>query len=269
MVKEGARDVKMKGRATMSEANGMAPLQTEHITIILVRPQSPGNIGAVARAMRNMGLQRLALVQPERFPHPEARMMACGATDLLHQARVYPGLQDAIADCHWLIGTSARRRRYRKPPLTPRELAHALPELCQNYRVGILFGPEDSGLTAQELNLCHARVVIPTVAAATSLNLAQAVMVVCYEIMQARYRPSALPEVRLAAMGDIEAMYEHLRQAFNVRGFSDAQSVERVLLRLRHIFERTGLEPRDVRLLRGIARQLAWALRHPPEAPVE
>jgi TrmH family RNA methyltransferase len=257
----------MRGRGTMSEASGLEPLQTEHITIILVRPQSPGNIGAVARAMRNMGLHRLALVQPERFPHPEARMMACGAESLLHQARLYASVAEAIADCHWLIGTSARRRRYRKPSLTPRELARELPELCRNDRVGILFGPEDSGLTAHELNLCHERVVIPTVAAATSLNLAQAVMVVCYEIMQARYRPSAHPEAKLATVGDIEAMYEHLRQAFNVRGFSDAQSVERVLLGLRRIFERTRLEPRDVRLLRGIARQLAWALRHPPASP--
>lgn len=251
------------------EASGFAPLRTEHVTIILVRPQSPGNIGAAARAMRNMGLYRLALVQPERFPHPEARMMACGAEVLLHQAGVYASLQEAIADCHWLIGTSARRRRYRKPPLTPRELAHALPRVAQNARVGILFGPEDSGLTARELNLCHDQVVIPTVAEATSLNLAQAVMVICYEILQARHQPPLRQEMELATVGDIEAMYEHLRQAFSIRGFADAHSVERVLLRLRYVFERTRLERRDVRLLRGIARQLAWALRNPSHPPAD
>lgn len=250
-----------------SKGRSLAPLKTEHITIILVRPQSPGNIGSVARAMRNMGLHRLSLVAPERFPHPEARMMACGAEDLLQQARVYDALPDAIAMCHWLVGTSARRRRYRKPSITPRVLACKLPELCQQHHVGILFGPEDSGLTTMELNLCHELVVIPTVTNATSLNLAQAVMVICYETMQVRYQSPMQQPPALASVAEIEAMYQHLRQAFAIRGFSDTHSIERVLDGLRRVFERTELERRDVRLMRGIARQLAWALRHPPAPP--
>ena len=244
----------------MAEA---AVLDPERLTIILVRPQSPGNIGAVARAMRNMGLHRLALVAPERFPHLEARMMACGAEDLLARAQVHDTLAMAIASCHWLVGTSARRRRYRHTPLTPPALADKLPRLCQNYHVGILFGPEDAGLTSAELNLCHDWVVIPTISEATSLNLSQAVMVICYEIMQRRVSstPPALPV--LASVAETEAMYAHLRQAFNIHGFPTEQAVERILLGLRRIFERTQLERRDVRLLRGVARQLAWALRHP------
>src|SRR5262244_4266302 len=112
---------------------------TAQITIILVRPQSPGNIGAAARAMHNMGLRRLALVAPAHFPHPEARMMACHAEHLLHQAEVYDSLSAAVATCHWLVGTSARRREYRYPPLTPRELAHKLSALyAQHPHVGIL-----------------------------------------------------------------------------------------------------------------------------------
>ena len=136
----------------MSTEGSFLPLNTEHITIILVRPQTPGNIGSVARAMRNMGLHRLALVQPARFPHPEARMMACNAEALLQQAQVYDSLSAAVATCHWLIGTSARRRQYRNPPLTPRTLAEKLPDLCQHHHVGLLFGPEDAGLTTPELN---------------------------------------------------------------------------------------------------------------------
>jgi TrmH family RNA methyltransferase len=253
----------------MPEVSSLAPLNTAHITIILVRPQSPGNIGSVARAMRNMGLHRLALVEPVRFPHPEARMMACGAEELLQQAQVYDSLQEAVATCHRLVGTSARRRRYRKPPLTPRDLAHKLPDLCEKYHVGIVFGPEDAGLTTPDLNLCHDHVVIPTIATATSLNLAQAVMVVCYEIMQVRYQPPLRQMPVLASVVEIEAMYAHLRQAFAIRGFSDLHSIERVLDGLRRLFERTELERRDVRLLRGIARQLAWALRHPPDKQSE
>jgi TrmH family RNA methyltransferase len=235
----------------------------DQLTIILVRPLHPGNIGAVARAMQNMGLHRLALVAPERFPHPEARMMACGAEDLLYRTEVHDTLEAAVAPCHWLVGTSARHRQYRNPPLTPRELGDKLPALTQQYRVGLLFGPEDSGLTSAELDLCHDWVVIPTVPTATSINLAQAVMILCYEIMQARAHLAPHPVPPLATAAEIEAMYAHLQQAFAMRGFPDDHAIERLLLRLRRILDRTGLEHRDVRLLHGIARQLGWALRHP------
>jgi TrmH family RNA methyltransferase len=241
-------------------------LNTDHLRIILVRPQSPGNIGAVARAMQNMGLQRLVLVAPERFPHPEARMMACDAVGLLHQARIVPTLAEAIASCHWLVGTSARRRQYRKPPLSPGALAQKLPALCQQYHVGIVFGPEDAGLTSDELDLCHDLLVIPTAPHATSLNLAQAVMVVCYAVAQQHVPPAPASSVPpLAPVADVEAMYQHLQAAFNVYGFPGPFAVERVLIGLRRILERTGLERRDVALLRGVARQLGWALRHPPQ----
>jgi TrmH family RNA methyltransferase len=247
----------------MSTEQSLAPLRTDHITIILVRSQSPGNIGSVARAMHNMGLYRLSLVQPERFPHPEARMMACNAQTILQQAHVYNSLSEAVSTCHWLVGTSARRRQYRKPPLTPRAFAHQLPDFCQQHQVGVIFGPEDAGLTTSELNRCHELMVIPTISAATSLNLAQAVMVTCYEILQARHHPPARQMPALASVQESEAMYEHLRQAFAIRGFSDTYQIERVLDGLRRLFDRVELEQRDVRLIRGIARQLGWALRHP------
>lgn len=237
---------------------------TAHITIILVRSQTPGNIGAAARAMHNMGLSRLALVAPAHFPHAEARMMACHAEPLLHQAQVYNSLAAAVASCHWLIGTSARRREYRHAPLTPRELARQLPALqAQHPHIGILFGPEDTGLTTAELDLCNDLVVIPTVPEATSLNLAQAVLILSYELMHAR-DPLPAPEAPpLASVDDMETMYTHLREAFSIHGFSGAHTVERSLMGIRRICERAGLERRDVRLLRGVARQLAWALRHP------
>jgi TrmH family RNA methyltransferase len=234
------------------------------ITIILVRSQSPGNIGAAARAMHNMGLHRLALVAPEHFPHPEARMMACHAEHLLRQAVVYDSLAAAVATCHWLVGTSARRREYRHPPLTPRELAHKLPALyVQHPHVGILFGPEDTGLTTTELDLCNELVVIPTVPEATSLNLAQAVLILGYEILQGHYQASVHQGPPLASVDEIEAMYAHFRAAFRIHGFSGAHAIERSLMGIRRMCERAGLERRDVRLLRGMARQLAWALRHP------
>jgi TrmH family RNA methyltransferase len=217
--------------------------------------------------MQNMGLHRLALVAPARFPHPEARMMACHADSLLQQACIYASFQAAIASCHWLIGTSARQRHYRLPPITPRELACKLPDLCQSKQVGIVFGPEDTGLSSAELDLCHEFVAIPTVPEATSLNLAQAVMVICYEILQARAQPPSRRQMPLATVAELEAMYAHLQQALAIRGFADLAAVERIIDRLRRILARAALEKRDVRLLRGIARQLGWALRHPPTPP--
>lgn len=238
-----------------------APAQ---ISIILVRPQTPGNIGAVARAMHNMGLHRLALVAPAHFPHAEARMMACHAEHLLEQAEVYDSLAAAVAPCHWLVGTSARRREYRHPPLTPREFAQQLPTLqAQHPHLGILFGPEDTGLTTTELDLCNDLVVIPTVPDAASLNLGQAVLVLSYELMHARDQRPVEEAPTLASVDDIETMYAHMREAFSIHGFSGEHTIERSLMGVRRICERAGLERRDVRLLRGIARQLAWALRHP------
>ena len=238
-------------------------LNKAHVSIVLVRPQSPGNIGSVARVMRNMGFARLVLVAPGRFPHPEARMMASGARDLLEAAEVHDTLAAATATYHWLAGTSARQRQHRNLPLTPRQLGDKLPALCRQYQVGLVFGPEDAGLTTAELDACHDLVAIPTSPEAPSLNLAQAVAVVCYEISQPRHIPDAPSAPPLASVAESEAMYQHLRQAFSIRGFAGEPAVERALSGLRRIFERTGLERRDVRLLRGIARQLGWALRYP------
>lgn len=241
-----------------------APAQ---ISVILVRPQTPGNIGAAARAMHNMGLHRLVLVAPAHFPHPEARMMACHAEPLLQQAEVYDSLAAAIAPCHWLVGTSARRREYRNPPLTPRALARRLPALqAQHPHIGLVFGPEDTGLTTAELDLCNDLVVIPTAPGASSLNLAQAVLVLSYELLHAQDELPAPDAPLLASVDDIEDLYQHLREAFSMHGFSGTHAIERSLMGIRRICERAGLERRDVRLLRGVARQLAWALRHPRRA---
>ena len=179
------------------------PLNKPHISVILVRPQSPGNIGSVARVMRNMGFNRLALVAPERFPHPEARMMASGARSLLEEAEIHDSLGAAAASCHWLAGTSARQRQHRNPTLTPKQLGDKLPALCRQYRVGLVFGPEDAGLTTAELDACHDLVAIPTSPEAPSLNLAQAVAVLCYEISQPRLAGDApaAPPRRAAAAG--------------------------------------------------------------------
>ncbi len=154
-----------------------------NITIVLVRPQYAGNIGAVCRAMKNMGLTRLNLVSPEQDPlSAEAKMMATSAKDILQKARIFSSLEDALQDFRWIAGTSARKGINRGPFISPREIC---PEIIQHARsipVALLFGPEDRGLTNRELDPCHALISIPTHPGLSSLNLAQAVILLSYEL---------------------------------------------------------------------------------------
>ena len=155
----------------------------KNITLVLVRPQYAGNIGAVCRAMKNMGLTRLNLVSPEQdHQSAEARMMATSAKDILQKAKIFSSLEDALQDFRWIAGTSARKGINRGPFISPREIC---PEIIQNARsipVAILFGPEDRGLTNRELDPCHALISIPTHPGLSSLNLAQAVVLLSYEL---------------------------------------------------------------------------------------
>ena len=161
----------------------MANDPLRNITIILVSPQYAGNIGSVCRAMKNMGLTRLILVSPEQDPlSAEARMMATSAKDILQKAKIFSSLEDALQGFRWIAGTSARKGINRGPFISPREIC---PEIIQHARsipVAILFGPEDRGLTNRELDPCHALISIPTHPGLSSLNLAQAVMLVGYEL---------------------------------------------------------------------------------------
>jgi len=161
----------------------MANDPLRNITIVLVRPQYAGNIGSVCRAMKNMGLSRLILVSPEQDPlSAEARMMATSAKDILHKAKIFSSLEEALQGFRWIAGTSARKGINRGPFISPREIS---PEILQHARsipVAILFGPEDRGLTNRELDPCHALIQVPTHSGLSSLNLAQAVMLMGYEL---------------------------------------------------------------------------------------
>ena len=163
----------------------MSRVQAKDIRIVLVEPSHPGNIGGAARAMKTMGLEDLAIVNPLRFPDPQAVWRAAGAVDVVDNARVYGGVEDAIADCGWVVGTSARSRRVPWPVATVGEFAERLVrEDLGGKPVAILFGREDRGLTNDELECCNLHVMIPANPEYLSLNLAMAVQVVCYEVLQ-------------------------------------------------------------------------------------
>jgi len=236
------------------------PLQ--NIAIVLVRPQFSGNIGAVSRAMKNMGLSRLILVSPAQSPlSPEAKMMATSARDILERASTFSTMEKALHGFRWVAGTSARKGRLRGPFVSPREICPEIISIAHSIPVAILFGPEDRGLTNEELAPCQALISLPTHPQLRSLNLAQAVMILCYELYTASQAagPSAPgPFPKLAQFQMVEGMYAHLEDLLLRIGFLDPKNPKRIMHTLRRIFGRANLSDRDVAILRGIFRQLEW-----------
>ena len=254
------------------------PAALARIRIVLVATSHPGNIGAAARAMRTMGLTRLVLVAPLRFPHPEATALAAGADDVLEQARVVATLEEAIADCRSVHGCTARSRGVALEESSPREAAPALvaPEAGE---VAIVFGNERAGLSNDELMRCHAAIHIPSDPAYGSLNLAQAVQVVCYELRLAAFAsdgaaPTASREddERPATSDELEGLYGHLERALAAIDFFKGRPSATMMRRLRRIYFRAALSEREVLILRGILAdaermaKLAGVAPRPPRA---
>ncbi len=232
------------------------------IRIVLVAPSHPGNIGAVARAMKTMGLHELVLVAPHRFPDAEATARAAGADDLLAAARVCGDLGEALEGCRLVIGSSARRRSIRWPQLTPREAAAQLVVARVEGPVALLFGPERTGLGNDDLDRCHALVSIPTAPDYASLNLAAAVQVLAYEIRMALLseRPPAEWQAgrdghRLATAEEVEGYFAHLERLLLAVEFIDPARPGRVLRRLRGMFARARPQEDEIHILRGILTQ--------------
>jgi len=184
----------------------------DHIAVILVQPQIPENIGAAARAMNNMGLSRLVLIEPKNCDPCRMLKMATGSSKaLIEKIKIYHDLREGLAPYHYLIGTTARTGSLRPTTARPRLLAQRLVSVSQNNLVGILFGPEDRGLSNDQLRHCHTFVTIPT-DSFSSLNLAQAVMIICYEIfLGTSERPTEVVP-RLANSFELEGMYDHLKR---------------------------------------------------------
>lgn len=230
------------------------------VAVVLVRPARAGNVAAACRAMKNMGLRDLRLVDaPRELSEPEARALAYGAFDVLEGASRHESLLLAVADARFVVGTSGRTDL---SALTPRQLA---PECRARARGGVsalVFGPERSGLSADELRLCHATVRIPTHPGHSSLNLAQAVLIVAYELFLARAASPAQPEpLPPANVGELEATLAELRSALLAVGYLNAENPEPILAELRGLLARAGPTTRELGLLRGVARQVSWAGR--------
>jgi tRNA (cytidine32/uridine32-2'-O)-methyltransferase len=239
-----------------------------HIRIILIGTKHPGNIGAAARAMKTMGLRQLYLVDPAEFPSPKAVAMSSNADDVLAGAIVVDSLEQALVGCSLVVGTSARQRKLPWPLLAPRECAELMLKHSSSQTVALIFGREDTGLLNEELARCHYHVNIPANPDYSSLNLAAAVQVLSYELRVAslqeatRLEPIA-DEFALASAEYIEQFYQHLEQVLHDIHFLDAHNAERVMRRLRRLFNRTVLERKELNILRGILAAITKQLDEP------
>jgi len=244
------------------------------IRFVLTETSLSGNIGAVARAMKNMGLSRMELVRPRRFPDADAVARASGADDLLACAGVHDDLASALAGCRLVVGSSARLRSVQWPQLDPHECARVLLDEADQGDVALVFGRESSGLTNDELGACHYLAHIPSDPAFSSLNIAAAAQVFAYEIRRTALErgapldtmetvPSnALGVLDLATADEMEGFYQHLEQTLTRIGFADPEQSSKLQRRLRRLFNRARPDRTEINILRGML-SAAQGRKHP------
>src|SRR5687767_1017256 len=229
-----------------------------NLRVIMVRPHGSGNIGSVARAMKNVGAKELAIVGKARTRSFWARAMAVHGRDVLAGTQCYESIRAAVADCTLVVGTTCRSGLYRSHSQTPREVAPEIVRTAQKGKVALLFGPEDHGLSNKDLEHCQLLVTIPTHPEYQSLNVAQAAVICLYELYVASLGESAKQSLPQAPAEDIERLYDRMRTSLLKIGFLDSQNPEHMLFAFRRILGRTRLEERDVRILTGLFRQIEW-----------
>ncbi|MFQ3199799.1 MAG: tRNA (cytidine32/uridine32-2'-O)-methyltransferase [Zhongshania sp.] len=240
----------------------------DNVRIVLVNTSHPGNIGAVARAMKNMCLSQLYLVEPQKYPHDEAIWRAASAGDVLESAIVCETLADAIAGCQLVIGTSARERTVPWPMLDPRNcMERAYQEAAVNHKVAVVFGREDRGLTNEELQRCNLHVHIPANPDYSSLNIAMAVQVLSYELRMAHLsgelssNDMAEWDVPVAGADDLDRYLVHLEETLREINFLRPEAPKKLMTRLRRLYQRTRLDEMEVNILRGILTSTQYWVR--------
>ena len=231
-----------------------------NLRIVMVETTHPGNIGAAARAMKNMGQRNLYLVKPKIFPSAEVTARAAGADDILARAVVCGSLQDALQDCVLVVATTARSRTIPWPVNTPRECAPEIINATASGQVAVVFGRESSGLNNEELELCNMAMQIPTDPDFSSLNVASAIQIICYEILQTIKTDSLLElkkeESPPASTEQMRLFYAHLEQTMIASDFLNPQKPKLLMQRIRRLFGRARLEKEEVQILRGILTAL-------------
>ena len=228
------------------------------IKVVLVGTTHPGNIGAAARAIKTMGLSKLDLVCPKEFPSNEATYRSKAAKDILEKASIHETLFESVKGCEMVIGTSARNRKVPWPVLNPKNASKEINKAVKNNsKVAIVFGREDRGLTNEELGLCNLHIHIPTNEDYSSLNLAQAVQIVTYEIRMNFLESESLKndqewDVELASAEQTERLIEHMDELMKEVEFYDTENPRKLLIRVRRFFKRSGIDVMETNIFRGL-----------------
>ncbi len=239
--------------------------KTKNVSIVLYKPKYAGNIGSVARAAKNMGISQIVVVGSADFDREEMEQRSTHlAADVLDSIQYCESIEEALGGFNYIVGTTARLGKARGPFVSPRAAAQNIADLSQKNKVALLFGPEDTGLANDQLRLCHSVVTIPTSREFTSLNLSQAVMILCYEIFVATALSPTAGEAtpKLALSSELEGMYGQIKELLGHIGFLNPENPEYWMLDLRRFFSRSGLLSREVKIIRGICRQMEWHARH-------
>ncbi|RLC24226.1 MAG: RNA methyltransferase [Deltaproteobacteria bacterium] len=230
----------------------------DNISIILKQPRCSENIGAAARAIRNMGIGRLVLVNPTNYDIAKVMKLAThAAAEVVEQIELYEELKEALSPYSYVVGTTARIGKYRRSVKNPSKLAQSLIAISRDNNIAIIFGPEDRGLSNEDIKFCDALVNIPT-ADFSSINLAQAAMIVCYEIFNAGCTESHNFVPRLATRHEIEGMYDQLKHILVRISYINNENPDYWMNKLRHFFTRLHMQAREVSIIRGICRQIDW-----------
>ena len=227
----------------------------QNIRVVLCHTSHPGNIGSTARAMKTMGLNRLYLVNPKHFPDGQAKSLAVNASDVLDSAVVTNTLEEAIADCQFVIGVTGKERALSQQVMTVREAANEVKTMASHQQVALVFGTEMSGLSNAEADRCQLLATIPANPEYTSLNLAQAVQIMCYEVRMAISNGTLHFDEKpaeLASQDDLERFYQHMQEVLEHIGYINPRAPKKLFERLRRLYARTRLEKEEVNLLRGI-----------------
>ncbi len=233
-------------------------IAADNVTIVLHRPRYPENIGSAARAACNMGIKSLAVVDPERYDLSRVMTLAThAARDVVENIKIYPSLGQALAEFNYVVGTTARLGGQREVVRTPSRIAERLIPISVENKIAVVFGPEDRGLTNEELRLCHELVNIPT-ADFSSLNLAQSVMVICYELHLAGRKHSQTQAPRLASRHELDGMYDQLKDVLVRICYLNPENPDYWMHKLRLFFTHIQMRAREVSVIRGICRQVDW-----------
>jgi tRNA/rRNA methyltransferase len=240
-----------------------ARAKTGNITIVLNKPKYPGNVGSVARCARNMGIDKISVVgNRDLAPEEMKRMATHFAAGIVDRIQHFDALDEALGRFQYIVGATSRRGSARGPVVYTREMAARIADVSQENEVALLIGPEDTGLSNDDLRFCHLLVTIPASKNNKSLNLSHAAMILCYEIFVARMETREQFTPRIAQSNELEGMYDHIKGILMKIGFLNPENPEFWMMHIRRFLSRTNLLSKEVKIIRGICRQMEWYMKN-------